>query len=540
MPQVYLPPGYSAESAGGNITGTDVALNFGNSILNTGSIAASNTLTVTTPTLTNQQNLTNVGQIWSNIQGAGYSDTTGTDAQPGGFMSAANIDLNVQTVDQIGGALQQLTSTGAVSSTGTQQLLSSLQAQLGSSFTQSTVASNLNTSFTAEGGGFDPSMMVVAMMAVMISAVTAGAASAAIGSALSTGVSSTFAAAVQASAGVVGTSAGLGNIALSAAIGSMVGSSASQLMTSGTLNFGQVLDTGLVSGLTAGLTDGITYSSTNGVGFTADPIVDGSGVQTLASLAGVQMTASTLVPQAGVVAGSVPQEILALGTDASIQAGVQTAIEGGSFLNNLKTAGVQDLAAVGAYTIGNLAPTLATDLGPVGGELATITAHAALGCAASAAEGTGCAGGAIGAAASSAFTSLIPNPTDSNGNATSFTTGEVAGLTATSTLLGAVAAGLAGANPLGGAAAAENETLNNRLLHPEEQQAINQLANGDPVAAQNLQAAACALVNCAAQFAPGTQQYNFYTALDAQGSNLTTEQAELLNYDEPSYSSALN
>jgi len=34
----------------------------------------------------------------------GYVDETGTTVQPGGFMSAANMDLNVQTLNQIGGA----------------------------------------------------------------------------------------------------------------------------------------------------------------------------------------------------------------------------------------------------------------------------------------------------------------------------------------------------------------------------------------------------------------------------------------------------
>ena len=87
MPQVYLPSTTSALSAGGNIIGQDVTLNFeGNgqgSVLNTGSISASNTLTVNTPTLTNQANQVNVGQIWSSVKG-GYIDTTGTVVQPGG------------------------------------------------------------------------------------------------------------------------------------------------------------------------------------------------------------------------------------------------------------------------------------------------------------------------------------------------------------------------------------------------------------------------------------------------------------------------
>ncbi|MFP3648746.1 hypothetical protein, partial [Paraburkholderia sp. SIMBA_054] len=83
----------------------------GGSILNTGSITASDTLTVNTDTLTNQANQVDVGQIWAKVKG-GYVDTTGTTVQPGGFMSAVNMDLNVQTLDQIGGALQKLNADG--------------------------------------------------------------------------------------------------------------------------------------------------------------------------------------------------------------------------------------------------------------------------------------------------------------------------------------------------------------------------------------------------------------------------------------------
>jgi len=151
MPQVYLPQNWSAMSADGTITGKDVTLNFhqdGNgSILNTGDITVSNTLAVNTGTLTNHANQVNVGQIWSYINEVGYSETTGTAVQPGGFMSAANMDLNVQTLNQIGGALQQLNADGTVDQSGTQQMLAQLQQQLGTSFTQTTVSDNLHTDF---------------------------------------------------------------------------------------------------------------------------------------------------------------------------------------------------------------------------------------------------------------------------------------------------------------------------------------------------------------------------------------------------------
>ncbi|MFP3587202.1 hypothetical protein SCB29_26615 [Paraburkholderia sp. SIMBA_055] len=76
MPQVYFPPNWSAMSAGGNITGQNVTLDFNQdgqgSILNTGAIGASNRWTVNTGTLTNQANEVNVGDIWQYIAATGY------------------------------------------------------------------------------------------------------------------------------------------------------------------------------------------------------------------------------------------------------------------------------------------------------------------------------------------------------------------------------------------------------------------------------------------------------------------------------------
>ena len=172
MPQVYLPSDTTAMSAGGNILGTNVTLNFnqdGNgSILNTESITASSTLTVDTNTLTNQANQVNVGQIWSKVKG-GYVDETGTTVQPGGFMSAANMDLNVQTINQIGGALQQLSADGTVDQAGTKALLAQLQAQLGANFTQTTVSDHLHTEFVAEGE-FGIGQLASMVVAVAVSA----------------------------------------------------------------------------------------------------------------------------------------------------------------------------------------------------------------------------------------------------------------------------------------------------------------------------------------------------------------------------------
>ena len=484
MPQVYLPANASALSADGNIVGQNVTLNFkgdGNgSILNTGDIEASNTLTVNTNTLTNRANQVDVGQIWQYLQATGYEDTTGTEVQPGGFMSAANMNLNVQTLNQIGGALQSLNSDGTINDAGTQQLVAALKQQLGANFAQTSLSDNLHTSFTAEGG-FGFSDIVKIAFTIVVSLMTAGAASAAIGAAsgateaassAAIGVAadgSTAMATAAAEAGgtfmaaTAGASAGLANVAMSAAIAGMVSSALNQLSSPGGINVGSVFEAGAIAGLTAALTNGITYNSNTGLGFTTNSLPIGQGTSTLSQLAGVSNIGNSIVPQAGQAAGNLEEMLTAMGASSALDAGVQTAIEGGSFLNNLKNDAVSEMAAAGAYAIGNAGENANSffALGSIGYDLA----HAALGCAASAAEGTGCVGGAIGGAASAALSPDLLKAIDPTGAALS--PGQEAAMAGFATLLGGGLAGLAGANAQGGATAAQNEVLNNTDDHPE-------------------------------------------------------------------------
>ena len=477
MPQVYLPQNTAALSAGGNIEASNsLTLNFGDaasggSITNTGTITSGGTLTVNTGTLTNEANQVNVGSIWNSVKG-GYTNTTGTEVQPGGFMSAANMDLNVQTLNQVGGALQQLNSDGTVNQAGTQQVLAELQQQLGGDFTQNSVSNNLNTSFTAEGGfGIQEIAEIVA--AVVASIVTAGAAAAALGATMTTLT--------------------LGQAVMVAAVSGMSGSLASQVVSGNGVNFGSILEAGAVAAITAGLTDGITFDSSTGSlglgnwdqGLNSLP-QDTSTIGQLAGISNVGNALTGTVATAGETAAStLPEELVALGATATISAGVQTAIEGGSFLNALENDAVSDVASVGAYAIGNAEPTLMTDLGPVGGEAAYLALHGALGCAASAAEGTGCAGGAIGGAASAAFSPDLITAMDPG--SAPLTTGQQAALGAFATLLGGGLAGLAGQNVTGGATAAQNEALNNSGQHLGQGGLIDSIVSwaqntyGDPV-----------------------------------------------------------
>ncbi|WP_080422336.1 filamentous hemagglutinin N-terminal domain-containing protein [Burkholderia ubonensis] len=433
MPQVYLPQGTTAMSAGGNISGHDVTLKFNQdgsgSILNTGSITASGTLSVDTNTLTNRANEVNVGEIWQKVDG-GYLKTTGTTVQPGGFMSAANVDLNVQTLNQIGGALQKLNADGTVDLAGTQQVLEHLQRQLGVNFTQTSVSDHLHSDFVKEGGGLPT--FVVAAIAIAASIVTAGAAAAALGVALS--------AMSLPMAMTVG--------ALSAMTGSAVG----QLASGNGLNFGQMLKAGIAGALTAGAFSAL-----------------GAGTQ------GLQQIGSKIA-NGTVTMSEIGQALQTIAERGVVSAGVGTAVYGGSFGNALANSVIGDLGIVGAGAIG-VASTDKTSM-LAEGSPGYVLAHAALGCALSSVKGTGCSGGAIGGATSALVAPVVRDALyDGKENVnyvegadgtvakvTSFDDSTLNALTAgISTMAGGALASAAGQNDSGATFAAENEVLNNAL-----------------------------------------------------------------------------
>jgi filamentous hemagglutinin len=137
-------------------------------------------------------------------------------------------------------------------------------------------------------------------------------------------------------------------------------------------------------------------------------------------------------------------------------------VEGGSFGRAFEGSVIGDLGAVGASAIGAKA-------GDENSWLAektpgNVLAHAALGCALSAADGTGCAGGAIGAGASAIVAPYLVQQAGGLGN---LTDGQRSAIVGVSTLLGGLASGVAGQNAVAGANAATNESLNNST-NPED------------------------------------------------------------------------
>jgi filamentous hemagglutinin len=257
----------------------------------------------------------------------------------------------------------------------------------------------------------------------------------------------------------------------SAFVASAFASAASQVMTNGTLNFGDVLTAGAVSAVTAGLTRGITFSDADGLGFSMSGSSD-----SLANLAGANPSIAEGLASNAVssTASDYARQLAAMAGVSAIQAGVQTAIQGGSFLEALKGSGVSNLGAALAFQIGELNEAGGFGDGLSGG-LAYVAAHAALGCAGAAALGSDCAGGAIGASISAALT---PDLIQAMGNGSQpLAPSQRAALTMLAGLAGAFGAGAFGSDANAGAFWAQNEATNNAEEHPGDSGFVTKLVD---------------------------------------------------------------
>jgi filamentous hemagglutinin len=78
----------------------------------------------------------------------------------------------------------------------------------------------------------------------------------------------------------------------------------------------------------------------------------------------------------------------------------------------------------------------------------------------------------------------------------------------------------------------------NLQLHLEEKKVVKELANGDSAKERRLEAAGCALVHCAAEYASGTADYAKYSALEKEGAGYMAEQTQLKSYAEMILSAA--
>jgi len=257
-------------------------------------------------------------------------------------------------------------------------------------------------------------------------------------------------------------------------IGAMLAATMNQLASGQGLDVGQILEAGAIAYATAGLDAGLGLNSVP-----LDQIGSDIGAGT-ASMGEIVQGAVEVVGQ------------------SAVSASVNTIAYGGSFGRAMEYGLASNLAAIGSSAIGS---------GTFGSPIENVVLHTALGCAASAAEGTGCASGAIGGAASALITPLLVSQA---GGLSNLTDQQRAIIVAVSTLAGGVTAGALGQNVAGGANAATDEALYNGTNKSDD---LNNHPNGtlNPVGGSAFAAA------CAAGQPCNTQMLG--TMLQAQGAN---------------------
>ena len=484
VPRLYLPEatrGALGNLGGGTIRGNDVALNApplprgegrgeGAAIVHTGFIQA-NRLTVQADTLVNEKRSAYWGRGTENVKG-GYIEYWGDRVQPGGFIAAAEMQLNVNKVFSVSG---EFYAVG-------REVSPDLARQFGNRYTRQ---ENQDHSFSEFHADDSAGLKQVAVMgaAIAVSYFTAGA-------------TSGLLAAEGGSAFAAGT---IGNAVVSAAAGGMASSAVTGAL-SGNFDLNSVLKSGLTSGLTAGLTQWAGQALNNATLTTTDQV------------GGVLKTGQT--------ATELTDKLIGYTVRAGLSASVNQAVYGkqsGSFGDAFVNSFAASASADAAKFIGDN-----TGAGKALGEMASashVLAHAALGCAAAALGGKDCASGAIGGATSALIGSLLPDPQGQ---------GERALMAGALTFAGGAMAQVAGYDGVTAAQAAQNEALNNRLLHRNETLALQRLQEGNSAEErQRLADAACALAHCAAGVSDSDPKKAELLAKEARGQTYTLELTQL-------------
>ena len=429
VPQVYLPLGYTGIEPGGSIVASkSLDLIANNPIQNTGTLGSYGTLTTNT-TIVNEQRAADMTAAWQPIED-GWARTTGQQGQANsGYMFAANAADIAGQVQNINGVLAQLNADGSMSAAESARVAQAVQAGMAA------VTSTHTDTFVREEGwaGKVFSGVVMTMIAVM-SGMTFGP-----------------------------------------VMGAMMSSTFGQLAASGEVSLGNVFKAGAVAALTYGISNGVSVDENGALGI-AEHFGQGS---TLANLAGAQNIAGTNLAQASVSgASNFAQQAEAILVMSGATAAINTAAYGGSFgrsfLNSLASnAGAAAANALGTYSPG-IGETNATATSITGNMLG----HVAIGCAISAMEGTGCAGGAAGGLAGAVAAPLIgmalnapaggPNP------ALDMLTVAMTGIA------GGALAHAIGGNEMAGMTTAQNAAQNNYLNHKQQQGLLDSLKDCAP------------------------------------------------------------
>jgi filamentous hemagglutinin len=436
VPRLYLPEASRESLAkinGGLIQAGTLDIEA-DGIRNTGYLSAAS-LSLTAARLTNEKRSADItaggGAIRQYIATQGYFALTGDTVQPGGFISAATLNLNAGRIDSLGGEFLE----------GGKDASAKLQTILGKNFSQTQNRDRIEQTWVQTQKKSGLQQLALLVVATVVSLYTAGAASgliasAAESSALASGA--TAAAAAEAGAAAAGSAWG---VAASSAAGAMAANATTQLLTTGRLDGGQMLKSGATAGLTAGILNA--------------PFLEGG--QSLNGMAGIKDVAGTGSRLASFNFDTLGQNLGGMAARGVVNAGVNQLVygkEAGSFGNAFRNSLVADLAAVGANAVGQKTDVLSVE---------NIAGHAALGAAAARLTGKDAVAGAIGGIGGAVVNPLIDPYTNTlQGNDLM-----VAHLAASMLASGAVANAL-GRDGITAANAAQNETLNNWLT-PKEQ-----------------------------------------------------------------------
>ncbi|MBV4476866.1 two-partner secretion domain-containing protein [Pseudomonas botevensis] len=333
----------------------------------------------------------------------------------------------------------------------------------------------LHDSFKYSHSGLGEGAMLAII--IIVSVLTAGAASTAIGSLAEAGAGSGTALAaggseaMMAAGTAVGTaSAGWANVALTAAMTSMASTGAVSFIDNKG-NLGLALQDTFSS-------DSLKNAAIGSLTAGAMSYADSSWFQTPsgASNGGSQVTSVGPIQNPGYSGdmlnwGNAEQTVMRSGAHALIGSGISTAVNGGSFAQNLGGAllgeGTDLATAAGNKGIGDLAQELNVDPGSA----QTIFLHAVLGGLISAAKGEGFTSGAIAGGAAEGLTpkanELLARYVSENFNADDLSVQGSQNKIATAQMIGLLSAALAGGNPntgslIGGA----GEKYNSQEHHP--------------------------------------------------------------------------
>ena len=416
VPRLYLPEASRAQLVnlgGGSLIGNDVSLT-GETVTNTGFLQAKR-LTVNAEELRNEKRSAYWGRGTENVKG-GVIEYWGDRVQPGGFISAAELSLNVNRIHSVSGAFY---ADG-------KEISPDLARSLGPNYTRQENQDHRYSRFHADSSA--QTKRIAAMAAAIAVSVWVGPQiSGWVGNSFGTTAGSTFAA------------GGMGNITLSGALTGMASTTLTGAIT-GNLSLDNILKSGLTSGLTAGLTQWAGQALSN------------------STLLNTQQVGDAL--KAGETATQLTDKLIGYTVRAGVTAGVNQAAYGqdagsfgGAFVQSFVASGAADAAR---FTGDNTGPN--KPLGEMGSPQ-HVLAHAALGCAGAALSGNDCAAGAIGGGTSAFAGSLMPDPESPTQRAL---------MAGALTFIGGATAQAAGYDGATAAQAAGNEALNNRLLHQKE------------------------------------------------------------------------